>query len=76
MGVPVVEFERVNDRRGLSTFGIGAAAGMAVLALMQGRMASGRVPSIGMSGLAAGCGVLAFCTVPACRRPCRASRRS
>ncbi len=48
-----------------ATFGIGAAVGMAVLALMRGRMASERVSSIGLSGLAAGCGVLAVGTVPA-----------
>jgi MFS family permease len=47
-----------------TTFGIGAAVGMAVLALMQGRMASARVSSIGLSGLAAGCAVLGFATVP------------
>ena len=48
-----------------ATFGIGAAVGMAVLALMRGRMASARVSSIGLSGLAAGCAVLALGTVPA-----------
>jgi MFS family permease len=47
-----------------ATFGIGAAVGMAVLALMRGRMASARVSSIGLSGLAAGCAVLALATVP------------
>ena len=46
-----------------ATFGIGAAVGMAVLALMRGRMASARVSSIGLSGLAAGCAVLALATV-------------
>jgi MFS family permease len=48
-----------------AAFGIGAAVGMAVLTLMRGRMASARVSSIGMSGLAAGCVVLAVGTVPA-----------
>jgi MFS family permease len=48
-----------------ATFGIGAAVGMAVLALMRGRMASERVSSIGLSGLATGCGVLAVASVPA-----------
>ncbi len=47
-----------------ATFGMGAAVGMAVLALMRGRMASARVSSIGLSGLAAGCAVLALATVP------------
>ena len=42
-----------------AVFGIGAAVGMAVLALMRGRMASARVSSIGLAGLAAGCAVLA-----------------
>ena len=48
-----------------AVFGIGAAVGMAVLALMRGRMASARVSSIGLSGLGAGCAVLAVGTVPA-----------
>ena len=48
-----------------AAFGIGAAVGMAVLALMGGRMASVRVSSIGLFGMAAGCGVLTFGTVPA-----------
>ncbi len=48
-----------------AAFGIGAAVGMAVLALMRGRMASALVSSIGLSGMAAGCGVLAISTVPA-----------
>lgn len=48
----------------LSTvFGIGAALGMGALALMRGRMASGRVSSIGLWVLALGCGVLAMATV-------------
>ena len=38
---------------------------MAALAIMGGRMASARVSSIGMVGLAAGCGVLAIGTAPA-----------
>jgi MFS family permease len=48
-----------------ATFGIGAAVGMAVLALMRGRMASARVSSFGMAGLAAGCLLPALGTVPA-----------
>ena len=48
-----------------AVFGIGAAVGMAVLALMGGRMGSARVSSIGLSGLGAGCAVLAVGTVPA-----------
>lgn len=48
----------------LSTvFGIGATLGMGALALMRGRMMSGRVSSIGLWVLAAGCGVLAVATV-------------
>ena len=46
-------------------FGIGAAVGMAVLALMRGRMASGQVSSIGLSGLARGVGYWRSATVPA-----------
>ncbi len=42
-----------------AAFGIGAAVGMTVLALMRGRMASASVSSIGLSGLGAGCAVLA-----------------
>ena len=48
-----------------AVFGIGAAVGMAALALMGGRLASARVSSIGLCGLAAGCAVLAIATVPA-----------
>ncbi|ANE82609.1 MFS transporter [Mycobacterium adipatum] len=40
-------------------FGIGAAAGMAALALMRGRMAAARVSWIGLLGLGLGCAVLA-----------------
>ena len=39
---------------------------MAVLALMRGRMASARVSSIGLAGLAAGCAVLAVAENRAC----------
>ncbi|MGV0791940.1 MFS transporter [Mycolicibacterium sp. XJ1819] len=43
----------------LSTvYGIGAAIGMAVLALMRGRMASTNVSAYGLVGLGAGCAVL------------------
>jgi MFS family permease len=48
-----------------AAFGVGAAVGMVMLALMRGRMASERVSAIGMAGLAAGCAVLAIDTVPA-----------
>lgn len=48
-----------------AVFGVGAAVGMAVLALMRGRMASARVSTIGMAGLGVGCAVLAVATVPA-----------
>ena len=48
-----------------AVFGIGAAVGMAALALMGGRMASARVSSMGLCGLAGGCAVLAIATVPA-----------
>ncbi len=47
-----------------ATFGIGAAVGMVVLAVLQGRMASARVSSIGLAGLGAGCLVLAAATGP------------
>ena len=47
-----------------AVFGIGAAVGMVSLALMQGRMASARVSSIGLAVLGAGCTVLAFAMVP------------
>ncbi len=47
-----------------ASFGVGAAVGMSVLAIMGGRMASARVSSIGMFGLAAGCAVLTFATTP------------
>ena len=48
-----------------AVFGVGAALGMAALALMGGRLDSARVSSIGLFGLAAGCGVLAIAAVPA-----------
>lgn len=47
-----------------AVFGVGAAVGMVVLALMRGRMASALVSSIGLSGLGAGCGVLAVAAGP------------
>lgn len=46
-------------------FGIGAAAGMAALALMRGRMAAALVSSIGLSGLGLGCALLAASITPA-----------
>jgi MFS family permease len=48
-----------------AVFGVGAAVGMAALALMRGRMASPRVSAVGVAGLGAGCALLAFATVPA-----------
>lgn len=45
-----------------AVFGIGAALGMAVLALLRGRIASAVVSSVGLWLLCAGCGVLAFAT--------------
>jgi len=47
-----------------AVFGAGAALGMAVLALMRGRMASARVSAYGIAGLGVGCAVLAVATVP------------
>ncbi|WP_308124227.1 MFS transporter [Mycolicibacterium xanthum] len=46
-------------------FGVGAAVGMAALALLRGRIPSARVSSIGLTALAAGCAVLAAGTQPA-----------
>ncbi len=46
-----------------AAFGIGAGLGMAVLALMRGRVASAWVSSIGLWMLAAGCGLLSIGTV-------------
>ncbi|OBI76148.1 MFS transporter [Mycobacterium sp. E740] len=48
-----------------AVFGVGAAVGMAMLALMRGRMAAHKVSAIGMSGLGAGCAVLTAATAPA-----------
>lgn len=48
-----------------AVFGIGAAIGMVVLALMRGRMASARVSSIGLAGLGTGCAMLAVTAGPA-----------
>ncbi|WP_326548593.1 MFS transporter [Mycolicibacterium sp. ND9-15] len=48
-----------------AVFGVGAAVGMAVLALMRGRMPSHKVSAIGMAGLAAGCAVLTAAAAPA-----------
>ena len=47
-----------------ATFGVGAAIGMVSLALMQGRVASARVSSIGLAGLVVGSTVLALGTAP------------
>lgn len=46
-----------------AVFGVGAALGMAVLALLRGRIAAGWVSSVGLWLLCAGCAVLAFGTV-------------
>jgi MFS family permease len=48
-----------------AAFGIGAGVGMAVLALLRGRLPSARVSSIGLWLLGAGCALLAIGTVPA-----------
>jgi MFS family permease len=48
-----------------AVFGVGAALGMATLALMRGRMASAKVSAVGVAGLGAGCAVLTGATVPA-----------
>ncbi|BBY28998.1 MFS transporter [Mycolicibacterium sediminis] len=48
-----------------AVFGVGAAVGMGTLALMRGRMASAKVSSIGLVGLAAGSAVLVAGVVPA-----------
>lgn len=45
-----------------AVFGIGAAVGMAALALMGGRVVSGWVSSLGLWTLAAGCAVLTMAT--------------
>jgi MFS family permease len=47
-----------------ASFGVGAAIGMGLLAFMGSRLAPQWVSSIGLAGMAAGCGVLAFGTVP------------
>jgi MFS family permease len=48
-----------------ATFGLGAAVGMAMLALMRGRLPSARVSSIGLTGLVAGTVILAVGTMSA-----------
>ncbi|GFG53586.1 MFS transporter [Mycolicibacterium agri] len=48
-----------------AVFGVGAAVGMAALAMMRGRMASARVSAFGLAGLGAGCATLALAPVPA-----------
>ncbi len=48
-----------------AVFGVGAAVGMGILALLRGRIVSARVSSIGLIGLGAGCAVLAVASVPA-----------
>lgn len=48
-----------------AVFGVGAAVGMATLALMRGRMASARVSAIGLAGLGVGCAILVVTPVTA-----------
>lgn len=48
-----------------AAFGIGAAIAMGLLALLGGRVVSGRVSSIGLSGMVAGCALLAIGSSPA-----------
>lgn len=48
-----------------AAFGIGAAVGMAALALMRGRVPAARVSSIGLVGLSLGSAVLVIGVVPA-----------
>lgn len=48
-----------------AAFGVGAAVGMAVLALMRGRVISAQVSTVGLAGLGAGSAVLALGTTPA-----------
>lgn len=48
-----------------AVFGVGAAVGMAALALLRGRIASQNVSAIGLAGLGLGCAVLAAAPAPA-----------
>lgn len=48
-----------------AVFGVGAAVGMAALALLRGRIASQNVSAIGLAGLGVGCAVLAAAPAPA-----------
>ncbi|KUI16054.1 MFS transporter [Mycobacterium lehmannii] len=48
-----------------AVFGVGAAVGMATLALLRGRIASQNVSAIGLAGLGLGCAVLAAAPVTA-----------
>nr|WP_090277471.1 MFS transporter [Mycolicibacterium komanii]CRL71989.1 arabinose efflux permease family protein [Mycolicibacterium komanii] len=48
-----------------AVFGVGAAVGMAALALLRGRIASQNVSAIGLAGLGFGCAVLAAAPAPA-----------
>ncbi|KUI22151.1 MFS transporter [Mycobacterium sp. GA-1285] len=47
-----------------AVFGVGAAVGMAVLALLRGRIASQNVSAVGLMGLGFGCAVLAVAPAP------------
>lgn len=47
-----------------AVFGVGAAVGMAALALLRGRIASQNVSAIGLAGLGLGCAVLAAAPAP------------
>lgn len=48
-----------------SVFGVGAGIGMAVLAVLKGRVAAAKVSFTGLVGLGLGCSVLVAATVPA-----------
>ncbi|WP_304108445.1 MFS transporter [Mycolicibacterium bacteremicum] len=48
-----------------AVFGVGAAVGMGVLAILGGRIPAARVSFLGLAGLGVGCAVLAASVVPA-----------
>lgn len=66
---PSLAHELGGDARLVGTlsavFGVGAAVGMAVLALLRGRIASQNVSAVGLAGLGTGCAVLAIAPAPA-----------
>ncbi|AMO63821.1 major facilitator superfamily transporter [Mycolicibacterium phlei] len=47
-----------------AVFGVGAALGMAALALLRGRVASARVSAVGLAGLGLGCALLTVAVTP------------